>query len=264
MKKSILTFAIFIIILSTIYGIFIYLNQNHGFFIISSQNLNETYVSLRFDDALKSQKEAFELLKKYNFTGSVYVSTKKPESGNEWEKSYYLSWNEIKEISSFMEIGSHSKSHRDLTKIKDYTNEVIESKEKLQKEGYESSTFVYPGGNYNRQIIKVVEQNYKCASTQDVGTNSLPTKPHLLKDFTLRSYNDIETIKRVIKKNSWTILTFHDIGDITANNMSLAYKTVAESNKIDLYFLEDILRYLKENNIKVITIAEGCDKIAYT
>ena len=257
MKKLIFFLAI---ILAILLGGLIYLNQNYGFFIYSDTNSQETYVSLRFDDGLISQKAAFDLLKKYNMTGSSYIITTKPASEIEWEKKYYLDWNQIKEISSFIEIGSHTLTHQDLTKTSDYRSEIVLSKATLENQGYKVSTFVYPAGIYNYFVIKEVEKNYECASTQDVGVNDLKiNKPVLLKDFTVRDYNSLEQVKNVIKKGSWTILTFHDIGEISLD-LPETYSKVAKGNSISLELFEDILKYLKNNNIKVITIADGCQK----
>lgn len=234
------------------------LNQLYGYFIFSKPYFNETYVSLRFDDGLKSQLRAFSLLKEYNLTGSMYIITDKPDTLIEWEKEYYLSWEEIRNLSNFMEIGSHSSSHPDLTKIKDYKSEIAGSKKTLEERGFNVTTFVYPAGNYNPQIIEEARKNYDCASTQDVGTNYPPIRPLLLKDFTMRSLNDIDTAKRVIKKGKWNILTFHDIGKIDGNLPS-SYNSVADYNSLDLETFKSILDHLKKENIKVITITEGCE-----
>lgn len=237
----------------------IYLNQNHGYFMFSSPSYDSTYVSLRFDDGLKSQKQAFELLRKYNLTGSVYIISDNLEGLSGWEEDYYLNLSEVKSISEFMEIGSHSKSHADLIRVAQYESEIVLSKKNLEGYGFNISTFVYPGGNYNPRVLSLVKRNYDCASTQDVGTNGIPIRPHLLKDFTLRSYNDISTAKRVIKDGKWNILTFHDIGPIEVEKMPTMFRKVAESNSFSLEEFENLLEYLKQNNIQVVTIKDGCD-----
>lgn len=248
-----------IFVLSLLLVFFIYLNQKHGYFIFNYPSFNETYVSFRFDDGLKSQKESFKILKENNMTGSVYIITSKPNSEIDWEKEYYLNWSEIEEISTFMEIGSHTNTHPDLTIDPYFEKEIIESKKILEEKGFEVKTFVYPGGKYNPKVIKIVEENYECASTQDVGTNVNPIRPHLLKDFTFRSSNNKDTLKRVIKKGRWNILTFHDIGNFSEVKVNGIYKYTIKQNAIPLELFEQIVDYVKENKIKVITISEGCD-----
>jgi len=259
LKSKILVLLAMLVIL-IIFGVIIYLNQYYGFFMFSKPYFNKTYVSLRFDDGLISQKAAFEILRENNLTGSMYIITDKPSSNILWEKEYYLNWSDIQNLSSFMEVGSHSKTHADLTKTPAYKKEIIESKQDLLKHGINATTFVYPGGNYNHDVVVAVEENYDCASTQDIGTNWIPIRPHLLKDFTFRDGNSNETFSRVIKEGKWNILTFHDIGEFDTKRMPYVFSKVAEGNSITPEFFESLVKYLKENNIEVITIADGCKK----
>jgi len=248
----------FALVITILFAVLIYLNQNHGFFIIGNSQEYPTYVSLRFDDGLKSQLSAFEILRQNNLSGSMYIITSKPYSQIGWQKEYYLNWSEIKQLSYFMEIGSHTITHRDLTRTDEYGEEIKFSKKELEAQGFNISTFVYPAGIYNTRVIKEVESNYECASTQDVGVNSLEIKsPHLLKDFTLSADNNIEDVKRVIKKGSWTILTFHDI-DQVSSVVPDYYVKISSSNTISVEFFKDILDYLKSENINIITVENGC------
>lgn len=258
-NKKIKILILYLIVLSSV-SIIMIMNQNLGYLIFSSENLNTTYVSLRFDDGLKSQIQAFDLLREYNLTGSVYIIPNKLNSSIDWEKNYYLNPEELKKVSDFLEIGAHTKTHVDLIRNPKYKQEIIESKQLLEKENFTIKTFVYPGGNYNPEVISEVMNNFECASTQDIGTNYLPINPYLLKDFTLRNYNSFETAKRVIKKNSWNIITFHDIGSIEKEEIPESYKKVANSNSFSLEEFKKIIIYLKQNNITVITIEDGCKK----
>jgi peptidoglycan/xylan/chitin deacetylase (PgdA/CDA1 family) len=259
MKKSLFKIGALFLVIILLGGIIIFLNQNKGYFIFSNPSSNETYVSLRFDDALVSQLSAFELLKEYNYTGSVYVITSKPDSAG-WESNYYLNWSQLNELSKFMEIGSHTVTHSDLIYSKNYEYEIVESKKQLEENGFNITSFVYPGGNYNLRVLKTVQANYLCASTQDVGTNWKPIRQYLLKDFTFRKANDISTIKRVIKKGKWNILTFHDIGARNENSMPYLFSLVTNSNSVSLEYFEEVLKYIKQEDIKVITISNGCEK----
>jgi len=258
MKKKRVFSILIIVLIVFIAGWIIYFNQNHGFFIVSRPYYDETYVTLRFDDGLKSQIKAFEILKKYNFSGSFYIITDKPDSDIEWERDYYLNWEDINEISEFMEIGSHAKGQRDMSRIGDYEEEIAGSKKRLEEKGYNISTFVYPAGNYNRQVLRVVEENYDCASSQDVGNNAPPIRPHLLKSFTIRYGNDMGTVKRVIKKGKWNIITFHDIGDVNYEKAPVIFRRVIDVGRIEEEYFEEIVEYLNKENITIITMDEGC------
>jgi peptidoglycan/xylan/chitin deacetylase (PgdA/CDA1 family) len=265
MKRDAKIFFIIWICFLIIGGLILYLNQSQGYIIFSNPQLNETYVTFRFDDGLASQKQAFDVLKENNLTGSLYVIVNRINLSDDIDKGYYLDWNEIKNLSEFMEIGSHSLNHFDLTKSKDYKKEIIESKTALLERGFNVTTFVYPGGNYDSWVLRVVKDNYDCASSQDVGTNWIPLREYALKDFTFRDKNDIDTIKRVIKPGKWNILAFHDINlkdpDIAAKIKPFSdYAGATYANDISLEYFKKIVSYVKENNYTVITINDGCGR----
>jgi len=249
MKKQFIFIGIALILLIIILS----LNQFYGWFIFESPSFNETYVSLRFDDGWKSQLNAYELLKKYNLTGSIYIIS------GFMGKEGYMTWDDVEKVSEIMEIGGHTVNHADLKNLKtlqDYEKEIGDNFRTLTKKGFEVKTFVYPYGNYNINAIKTVAKYYKCASTQNVGVNTRYTNPYVLKDFTFRNLNNVEHINNIIKPGTWAILTFHDVGE-PHPTASQAVK----NNAVSVEFFEEILKYLKENNIKVITISEGCDML---
>jgi len=242
---------VFIAIALILLGVAIYLNQFYGWFIFKTPSFDDTYVSLRFDDGWESQLNAYELLKKYNLTGSLYIIS--GFMGNEG----YMTWDDVEKVSELMEIGGHTVHHADLKNLRtlqDYEKEIGDDFRTLKEKGFNVRTFVYPYGNYNKTAINVVKKYYKGASTQDVGVNTQDSNPFLLKDFTIRSFNSINDIKRVIMPGTWIILTFHDVGE----PHRLAPSAV-KSNAISVEFFEEILKWLKEIDVEIITIAEGCD-----
>jgi peptidoglycan/xylan/chitin deacetylase (PgdA/CDA1 family) len=171
----------------------------------------------------------------------------------------YMSWDDVEKISEVMEIGGHTVHHADLKNLRtvqDYEKEIGDDFITLKEKGFNVRTFVYPYGNYNKTAINVVKKYYKGASTQDVGVNTRDSNPFLLKDFTIRSFNSINDIKRVIIPGTWIILTFHDVG----KPHPLAPSAV-KSNAISVEFFEEILKWLEEINVEVITIAEGCEML---
>ena len=70
----------------------------------------------------------------------------------------------------------------------------------------------------------------------------------------------MQDVKRVIRPNAWIILTFHDVGK-PEGNFSVYEKIAMENNAISVDFFEQILKYLKESKIEVITIKEGCEML---
>ncbi|MCK5635100.1 MAG: polysaccharide deacetylase family protein [Anaerolineales bacterium] len=210
-----------------------------------------TYVSLRFDDGWKSQLNAHEALKKQDLTGSIYII-----SGFMGDEGY-MDWSDVETVSETMEIGGHTVSHADLRNLEtmqDYEDEIGDDYRTLVDMGFDVRTFVYPYGNYSTVAIQVLKKYYICASTQDVGVNTRETDLFLLRDFTIRSFNSLEDMERKILPGTWTILTFHDVGDPHPDANS-----AVKSNAVSVPFFNDILEWLKASDIQVITVAEGCE-----
>jgi peptidoglycan/xylan/chitin deacetylase (PgdA/CDA1 family) len=225
----------------------LYMNQVYGWFVMSEGDFDQTYVSLRFDDGWKSQMNAYYSLKQNNLSGSLYIIS------DFVGKEGYMDWNDIGKASEIMEIGGHTRTHADLNIITDYESEISYNYESLKEKGFNPISFVYPYGNYNKNSVEFVKKYYFCASTQDIGVNTRKSDKYLLKDFTLRKGNDLNDVKRIIKNNSWVILTFHDVGE-----PAISAPSAVRNNAVSVSFFDSILKYLKENKIKVITIKEGC------
>jgi peptidoglycan/xylan/chitin deacetylase (PgdA/CDA1 family) len=209
-----------------------------------------TYVSLRFDDGWKSQLNAARLLAQHDLPGSIYIIS------DAMGREGYMTWDDVRAVSQVMEIGGHTLTHSDLRNLatmEEYEAEIGANYRALIDRGFAVTTFVYPYGNYSRIAIDVIKKYYACASTQDVGANTDESDPYLLKDFTIRSNNSLDDVARMITPGAWTILTFHDVGE-PAPGANPAEK----GNAITETFFEQILQWLKANDVRVVTVAEGC------
>lgn len=209
-----------------------------------------TYVSLRFDDGWKSQLNAARLLAQYGVPGSIYIIS------NNMGREGYMTWEDVQAVSRVMEIGGHTVSHSDLRNLASrqaYEAEIAADYRALTGRGFTVTTFVYPFGNYSPTAIDIIRKHYACASTQDIGANTDQTDPYLLKDFTVRSSNSLEDVKRMIAPGAWTILTFHDVGEPAPGA-----NPAERGNAVTEAFFEQILQWFQANDIKVITVAEGC------
>ncbi|MEO0202512.1 MAG: polysaccharide deacetylase family protein [candidate division WOR-3 bacterium] len=138
-------------------------------------------VILTFDDGYYDNfKNALPILKKFDFTSTLFVVSDLIGSYNKW---YYKEANMIKRlmnedeikiwIDNGMEIGSHTRTHPDLTKIPihELENEIIRSKEILERKfKVEVKHFCYPYGKYNDDVVNIVKRaNYRSAWTLDRG-----------------------------------------------------------------------------------------------
>ncbi|MGB7873141.1 MAG: polysaccharide deacetylase family protein [Anaerolineales bacterium] len=105
-------------------------------------------VVITFDDGdISVYERAFPILQKYGLTGVVYIV------GNYMGTDGYMSVGQLKElVAAGWEVGSHSRSHRDLTKLEPAIQrvEIVEARKVLQKAtGSPVLTFAYPFGIMN-------------------------------------------------------------------------------------------------------------------
>lgn len=118
-------------------------------------------IVLTFDDGYDNAYiKAWPILKENNFTGTFFIIRDfvgKPE---------YMSQTQINELQTAgMEIGAHTMSHHDLSKISvtDQRKQIFDSKISAQ-------AFCYPSGKFNETTIALVkEAGYKLAVTTKPG-----------------------------------------------------------------------------------------------
>jgi len=105
-------------------------------------------VIITFDDGdISVYETAFPIMQKYGLTGVAYIV------GNYMDTEGYMTAEQIKELAAAgWEIGSHSRSHRDLTKLRIpvQRQEIYQARRDLeQATGVQASTFAYPFGKMN-------------------------------------------------------------------------------------------------------------------
>ncbi|MCL5072416.1 MAG: polysaccharide deacetylase family protein [Actinobacteria bacterium] len=117
----------------------------------------QVIVTTSWDDGHKLDLKLAKILNKYGIRGTFYISPKNREISQE----NLLSDDEIINLSRDFEIGAHTMTHPRLTKIPDTEalREIIDSKKYLEKLiDKEVPCFCYPGGRYNKRIIRLVEK----------------------------------------------------------------------------------------------------------
>ena len=166
-------------------------------------------VCITFDDGyLDNLQLALPILRKYAFPATFFIATdylyKKANKRHYWEEWDYLSLEDLKELNSpGIEIGSHSCSHRVLTRLDDCSlkEEAVNSKnlleDILQKE---IALFSYPHGKFNHRVSRVLQQaGYLAACTSILGFNSDNTDPFELRRIEIRGDDSLDDFKNKLE-----------------------------------------------------------------
>src|SRR5688500_8239209 len=120
---------------------------------------------ITFDDGMLSQYTyAKPILDKYNVKATFYIIC------NSVDKENRMNWNNIQTLEEEEhEIGSHSMNHKRLSTFseEEIRYEIIESKRCLQEKGFNVTSFSFPYnyGDNNKNMLKIVADNYYIART---------------------------------------------------------------------------------------------------
>ncbi|NOZ62479.1 MAG: polysaccharide deacetylase family protein [Calditrichaeota bacterium] len=120
---------------------------------------------LTFDDAdISVYENAFPIMKKFGFVGTIFVITDFVGKPDTWDAnpigkhSLQMNWQQIRElVENGWSVGSHTVSHRDLTSLSenDLLRELMESKRILENEiNANVSVISYPFGRFNCNVAK--------------------------------------------------------------------------------------------------------------
>lgn len=199
----------------------------------------EPLVSLNFDDGyLSTFTRAFPLLKGYGLPATVFVITDKIGTDG------YMNLQQLKDlVVAGWEIGSHTVSHAELTKINRVCiyGELSLSKKILESSGLEIKSFAVPFGAANREIWNYIRDHYLYSRDVSDALNPRPFDLHELKCFSLlqntKIQNVADRIDKCIKEQAWLILAFHQIGETGTYNNSVE-------------FLEEVCKYIQSKSGK--------------
>ncbi len=152
----------------------------------------EKSIAITFDDGFKNVfSDAFPVLKEYGFNATVFLTTNYCERLNNWpgqpafiKAQPLLSWMDIKEMSrSGIQFGAHTHNHPSLTKIpiKDAENEILLSKKMIEdKLQEEINSFAYPYGDFNTNIVNIVNQHFTGACSTKLAIANSKSNPFIL------------------------------------------------------------------------------------
>ena len=222
-------------------------------FLLTLDNEEEIQgiVSLAFDDGYLTQyKVAYPEMKKYGYTGTLYILA---NSTGLFEEKELITFDQVREIQdSGWEIGSHSLDHQVLTRLspQELERQLKLSKEILEKEGFDVKTFAFPAGYFNEEVVNETKKSYLASRALTEGFNDLNNSDlYNLKTKWLVIEKSPEEVCSWIEYSQneglWFILTFHSI-ELESKN---PFDTSLENFK-------EILNCIKASGIEVKTIKE--------
>ncbi|MEN6565047.1 MAG: polysaccharide deacetylase family protein [Veillonellales bacterium] len=139
-------------------------------YLQDSKPLPANPILITFDDGYEDNyREAYPILKKYNFTATFFIIT-----DFVGKNSNYMTWNQIKEMhNNGFSFESHTSSHILLPSASDdeIHAQLIKSREKLEQLLNQKIEYLaYPGGAYDQRVIALTkEAGYRAAFTVDFG-----------------------------------------------------------------------------------------------
>jgi peptidoglycan/xylan/chitin deacetylase (PgdA/CDA1 family) len=150
-------------------------------------------VVITFDDGYRNVLEnGLGILVKHDFRAIQYIVADLIGTRNEWDVKHgdvpepLMDVSEIKEwLAAGQEIGSHSSTHRNLSKLSqsEAREQIFGSKKKLEDTfGIPIRHFCYPHGKWNPMVRDLVgEAGYTTACTTEFGVNTAATPKFELK-----------------------------------------------------------------------------------
>jgi peptidoglycan/xylan/chitin deacetylase (PgdA/CDA1 family) len=149
---------------------------------------------ITFDDGYENNyTRAFPILKKYDFTATVFLNAGTIGKFYGYPRSPFkdkhLSAEQIAEMSAYLDFGSHSLTHPELTELSsdEIFKELRSSKDIIEKiTGKPVDTFCYPFGDYDKSVVDTVKKMYAGACTTNPGLINNNTDPYTLPRFNFK------------------------------------------------------------------------------
>ena len=225
--------------------------DNFGLVEVGPSQLTQGVVSIDFDDGwLSAYQKAYPILSKAGLKSTYYIFTDSFTDPDD-----YMTLAQVKILlAAGNEIGSHTKTHSDLTTLNSaqLTDEVSGSKSWFAQNGIKTTTFAYPYGTYNNVVEAAVKNaGYAGARTSDSGDNDKASNKYELKTYPVENTTTLADIEKWIdyaKQNKvWLVLLFHEILD---NDSTEQYSTTPK-------MVQDTVNYLVGQKVPVLTNAQA-------
>jgi len=215
-------------------------------------------VSFGFDDGrVSTYNRGMVELAKYRFPATAYVIADSVDKPNmiTAEQLHVLEKQHHWEIAGHaMKLASHNKeSGLDSLTAEELKAEMDELRAWLTENGFPLESFAYPKGAAGPEVRKYVTRDYCAGRATAAGPETIPPRDN----YTMRGYSinglkeNFASVKAKIDQGvadkAWTILTFHDIVDVTVDETT-DFKT-SEFAEVVAY----VAQLQKEGKVKVRT-----------
>lgn len=203
-------------------------------------------VSLTFDDIWESDP-VLPALNSAGIKGTFYLVSADASPD-------VLPYSKIPEIKlSGHEIGAHTKTHPDLTKLtrEEMDREISGSRQDMIQAGLgDVTTFAYPFGAYDDAVIRAtVDAGFTGARGTEEGYNTKSAKKYGLIVQNVRNATTLEEMKswvdEAVAKKTWLILVFHEV-----NGSNMPYGTTPE-------IFEAFVEYVRSSGVATVTVEQG-------
>lgn len=208
------------------------------------------YITTSWDDGDIYDIRLSNLLLKYKIPATFYIPS-----------NHKLTKKQIKDLSKNFEIGGHTKSHKELTKItfKNAENEILQNKKYLEKIiNKKVTSFCYPRGRYNQEVKQLVGfLGYKYARTTRIFSKTVGDK--LLVGTSVHAFSHLYI--------DWEILA--KVYFLYTKTFGGIYHLWGHSWEIEKYNqwekLENVLRYIAKHTSPDARVVNGkiLEKLKY-
>jgi len=181
---------------------------------VSDASFNRALVSITFDDGDVTQyTNARPLLNQYNEPSTYYIIS------GDLRKTGYMNASQIAQLQQEgNQIGSHTVTHPFLTSLTttQLTNELKNSKNKLQGLYGSVMDFATPYGYYNDTVLRYIRKYYH---SNRISTDGLNTRQNF-NIYTIKvkavlnttTLSDVQTwVAQAQQTNSWLVLLYHRV-----------------------------------------------------
>lgn len=167
--------------------------------LFSGELLPTNPVMLTLDDGyLDNYTVAAPILEKYGFPATFYIVSEMVGAPE------YMTWDQVAGLDSKgMDIGSHTRTHADLTTLAgaDLNRELKDSAASIESHlGHPVYWFCYPAGKYDTDVTRAaLEAGYLLATTTKTGEIQSSGAPYELLRYRVRSDTGVEGFGELVK-----------------------------------------------------------------